>query len=193
MKMLYKYPQAAFPYADLLEQNRRRGHDQGEYELLDSGFFFDYLHLPDDSLLPLHVRSLVGLMPLLAVETLDAELLQEMPDFSRRMNWLLNNRPHLTGNLLCSVDESSASLQHIIGIVPPKGCSAFCRSCSMSRNFYLPSAFAPCPRPTASLIKSTSPDKPLPLITSPPNRPAPSLAATPIGAAPSGFRSTFCL
>jgi hypothetical protein len=39
MKFLYKYPQAAFPYADLAEENRRRGGEGFEYELLDTGAF----------------------------------------------------------------------------------------------------------------------------------------------------------
>ncbi|MBM4242258.1 MAG: glucosidase [Deltaproteobacteria bacterium] len=39
MRMLYKYPQAAFPYADLVERNRRRGKTEREYELLDTGVF----------------------------------------------------------------------------------------------------------------------------------------------------------
>jgi hypothetical protein len=39
MKYLYKYPQAAFPYADLVETNRRRGRHEFEYELLDTGVF----------------------------------------------------------------------------------------------------------------------------------------------------------
>src|SRR5207253_2088370 len=39
LKALYKYPQRAFPYADLVETNRRRGKDQPEYELLDTGVF----------------------------------------------------------------------------------------------------------------------------------------------------------
>ena len=39
LKMLYKYPQAAFPYAKLLEENQRRGRDQAEFELLDTGLF----------------------------------------------------------------------------------------------------------------------------------------------------------
>src|SRR6202165_5878350 len=37
MRYLYKYPQAAFPYADLVDENRRRDRTQGEYELLDTG------------------------------------------------------------------------------------------------------------------------------------------------------------
>ncbi|MFN8538827.1 MAG: hypothetical protein U0232_15295 [Thermomicrobiales bacterium] len=41
MRMLYKYPQAAFPYTQLVEENRRRGQDQGEFELLDTGVFDD--------------------------------------------------------------------------------------------------------------------------------------------------------
>ena len=41
MKCLYKYPQRAFPYADLVEQNRRRGRHDPEYELLDTGIFDD--------------------------------------------------------------------------------------------------------------------------------------------------------
>jgi hypothetical protein len=39
MKCLYKYPQAAYPYADLLETNRRRTRDDMEYELIDTGVF----------------------------------------------------------------------------------------------------------------------------------------------------------
>lgn len=41
MKYLYKYPQAAFPYTDLVETNRRRGRQEMEYELLDTGVFAD--------------------------------------------------------------------------------------------------------------------------------------------------------
>ena len=41
MKYLYKYPQAAFPYADLVETNRRRNREEMEYELLDTGVFND--------------------------------------------------------------------------------------------------------------------------------------------------------
>jgi hypothetical protein len=41
MKYLYKYPQAAFPYADLVQTNKRRTRDEMEYELLDTGVFKD--------------------------------------------------------------------------------------------------------------------------------------------------------
>lgn len=39
VRQLYKYPQQAFPYADLVEENRRRGRDWPEYELLETGVF----------------------------------------------------------------------------------------------------------------------------------------------------------
>src|SRR5438309_7063139 len=41
LKMLYKYPQREFPYGRLMEENRRRGKDQPEFELLDTGIFDD--------------------------------------------------------------------------------------------------------------------------------------------------------
>ena len=58
-------------------------------------FFYDVLHLPDGSMLPLKVRSMVGLIPLFAVETLEPELLDALPDFKRRLEWFLNYRPEL--------------------------------------------------------------------------------------------------
>jgi hypothetical protein len=39
MKYLYKYPQNAYPYSDVIEENRRRGRNDPEYELLDTGIF----------------------------------------------------------------------------------------------------------------------------------------------------------
>ena len=41
LRMLYKYPQGPFPYADLVQENGRRGRDDREYELLDTGIFED--------------------------------------------------------------------------------------------------------------------------------------------------------
>ncbi|MBN1967578.1 MAG: glucosidase, partial [Anaerolineae bacterium] len=65
----------------------------------EDGFFYDALHLPDGTIKPLRVRSLVGLIPLLAVETLEPALLNRMSDFTRRMNWFTDNRPQLSGSM----------------------------------------------------------------------------------------------
>jgi hypothetical protein len=58
-------------------------------------FFYDVLNLPDGRIAPLKVRSMVGLIPLFAVETLDPETLEELPDFTRRLKWYLKYRPDL--------------------------------------------------------------------------------------------------
>jgi hypothetical protein len=65
----------------------------------EDGFFYDVLYSPDGRRFPIKVRSMVGLIPLFAVETLDSELLARMPSFKRRMDWFLENRPDLTVNL----------------------------------------------------------------------------------------------
>jgi hypothetical protein len=61
----------------------------------EDGFFYDVLNLPNGQAIPLKVRSLVGLSPLFAVETLEPELLSEVPEFTARLNWYLNYRPDL--------------------------------------------------------------------------------------------------
>ena len=57
------------------------------------GFFYDVLHLPDGKKFPMKVRSMVGLIPLFAVETLDSELIDRLPRFKHRMQWFIENRP----------------------------------------------------------------------------------------------------
>lgn len=58
-------------------------------------FYYDHLELPDGKIVPLGVRSMVGLVPFFAVETLEPELLARLPDFARRLKWYLNYRPEL--------------------------------------------------------------------------------------------------
>jgi len=65
------------------------------------GFFYDVLHYPDGTQHPMKVRSMVGLIPLFAVETLEPELLERMPDFERRLEWFVENRRDLIGNVAC--------------------------------------------------------------------------------------------
>ncbi len=58
-------------------------------------FYYDVLNTPDNRLVPLKVRSMVGLIPLFAVETIDEALLQELPGFAGRLRWFLDSRPDL--------------------------------------------------------------------------------------------------
>ena len=80
------------------------------------GFFYDVLSMPDGSILPLKVRSLVGLMPLLAVETIEPEVLREQRDFARRMRWFTKNRPHLSGNM-ASIDVPGVGKQTVTAVL----------------------------------------------------------------------------
>lgn len=74
--------------------NNRGGHGESLWDHQDQ-FFYDSLHLEDGTLIPLRVRSLVGLMPLIAIESLDDDLLSQMPVFMRRTRWFMDNRPDL--------------------------------------------------------------------------------------------------
>ena len=65
----------------------------------EDGFFYDVLRLPDGSTVPLKVRSLVGLMPLIAVETVGQNALERMPNLEHSIDWLSEHRPHLADNL----------------------------------------------------------------------------------------------
>ena len=59
-------------------------------------FFYDVLHLPDDSHFPLKIRSLVGLIPLCAVEAIEPRVLEALPRFKGHLEWFLRYRPDLT-------------------------------------------------------------------------------------------------
>lgn len=63
------------------------------------GFFYDALHLANGEIVPLQIRSLVGLLPLLAVEVLEPELIESMPIFKRRLQWFVQKQPVLSMNL----------------------------------------------------------------------------------------------
>lgn len=58
-------------------------------------FYYDVLNLPGGRSLPIKIRSMVGLIPLFAVETLEPELLEQVPAFTARLQWFLQHRPKL--------------------------------------------------------------------------------------------------
>ncbi len=84
----------------------------------EDGFFYDTMHMPDGSVIPLKVRSLVGLMPLLAVETLEHDLVESLPVFKRRMNWFFDNRIYLRdqGNVAC-VKSPGKNARRLLSVV----------------------------------------------------------------------------
>jgi len=92
-----------------------RGDDgQGMWDDVD-GFFYDILHLPDGTRFPMRLRSLVGLIPLFAVQTLESEWLDNLEGFERRMKWFIENRPDLTGNI-ASMDRPGKGARLLLSI-----------------------------------------------------------------------------
>ena len=80
------------------------------------GFYYDQLHL-DGSKLPLRVRSMVGLLPLIAVEVLDQAVIDKLPGFNKRMNWFLENRPDLARHIACMLPKMvDGSEQRLLAI-----------------------------------------------------------------------------
>ena len=67
----------------------------------EDGFFYDVLHIPGNGEIPMKTRSMVGLIPLFAVDTLEPELLKRLPAFKRRLDWFIANRPGYTQHQAC--------------------------------------------------------------------------------------------
>ncbi len=82
------------------------------------GFFYDSLHLPDGTLMRMRVRSMVGLIPLFAVDTMEKENIEKMPGFRRRMEWFTKNRPDLCGNL-ASLAREGMEQRRLLSVVTP--------------------------------------------------------------------------
>jgi hypothetical protein len=70
----------------------------------EDGFYYDVLHLPDGSTTHLKVRSLVGLMPLLAVDIARDEGVANLTEFIGRTKWFIENRPELRHHLAVEED-----------------------------------------------------------------------------------------
>ncbi|MBZ5605988.1 MAG: glucosidase, partial [Acidobacteriia bacterium] len=71
--------------------------DGGLWDETD-GFFYDRLRLPNGQSIPMKVRSMVGLIPLFAVDTIEPQVIDQLAGFRRRMEWFRLNRPDLCGN-----------------------------------------------------------------------------------------------
>jgi hypothetical protein len=82
----------------------------------EDGFFYDVLHTTNNERLKMKVRSMVGLIPLFAVEVLDEELFDANPEFTERLDWFLNNRPDLA-NLISRWGERGKNQRHLLSLL----------------------------------------------------------------------------
>ncbi|HEX5218550.1 MAG TPA: glucosidase [Verrucomicrobiae bacterium] len=79
-------------------------------------FYYDQLRTPGGREIPLKVRSMVGLIPLFAVEVLEPELLAELPAFTKRLEWFLENRPELA-KLVSRWKECGDCERHLLSLL----------------------------------------------------------------------------
>lgn len=82
----------------------------------EDGFYYDVLKLPGHRPQPLRVRSLVGLMPLIAVETVSQKTLDRFPGFATSIRWLCEHRPDLAKNL-ASTERLGKESSHLFAMV----------------------------------------------------------------------------
>src|SRR5262249_31956182 len=80
------------------------------------GFYYDQIHFANGTYRSIKLRSMVGLIPLFAVETVDRSVLARVPGFVRRARWFLENRPEKAGSLMHSPDGPRA----MFSIVSPE-------------------------------------------------------------------------
>ena len=94
------------------------GHEGLELWDEDDGFYYDVLHMPAGEHRQLKIRSMVGLIPLFGVEALEPELIEELPGFKKRMQWFIENRPELRGNIF-DMARPDGKMRRLLCIVSP--------------------------------------------------------------------------
>ncbi|MEN0061404.1 MAG: glucosidase [Myxococcota bacterium] len=82
------------------------------------GFYYDVLHLPDDSKVPMRLRSFVGLIPLFAVTMIDEGTLQKLPEFRERLMWFVEHRAELVEGVLVDLPDPEDG-RCLLAVTPP--------------------------------------------------------------------------
>jgi hypothetical protein len=90
-------------------------HGTGLWDEQD-GFYYDRLRLGEDKYELLRVRSLVGLVPLFATDTLESSTVERHPAFKKRMQWFIDNRPDLTSGL-ASMTQGGIEQRRLLSVV----------------------------------------------------------------------------
>ncbi len=89
-------------------------------------FYYDILNLPDGTRVPLRVRSLVGLIPLCAVEVLESSAMEQAPAFAARLHWMLTHRPDLA-KLVSRFDEPGKNNRFLLSLLRRQRMTALLR------------------------------------------------------------------
>ena len=97
---------------------RSKGKDGRSLWDEEDGFFYDNLHFSDGRSQRLKARSVVGLIPLFAVETLEVTTILSLPGFARRMSWFMQNRPEIAEEVTCN-GAGGACERRLLSVVTP--------------------------------------------------------------------------
>ena len=82
----------------------------------EDGFYYDLLHLPNGDKHFLKIRSMVGLIPLFAVETLEPEIVDRLPGFKRRMQWFIDHHPDMPEHIEMT-QRSARGVRRLLSLV----------------------------------------------------------------------------
>lgn len=82
----------------------------------EDGFFYDLLQLNNGDSVSLKLRSIVGLIPMFAVEVVEHTLLEKLPNFRKRMDWILKNKPELA-NLVSHWEVEGKGGKHLMSVL----------------------------------------------------------------------------
>ncbi|HEY4817414.1 MAG TPA: hypothetical protein VIH67_08280, partial [Candidatus Acidoferrum sp.] len=85
----------------------------------EDGFYYDVLQLPNGEEHFLKIRSMVGLIPLFAVETLEPEIIDRLPGFKRRMQWFVDNHPDMPEHIE-TTERSARGVRRLLSLVSRK-------------------------------------------------------------------------
>lgn len=109
-----------------------------DYQLWDEkdGFFYDVLRYPNGEFHKFQLRSLVGLIPLYAIEVLRAQDLEPFPAFRNDVEWFLSNRADLVGD--ACYRETRGGKRYVLSIAAPDQFARILRRLSDSAEFLAP-------------------------------------------------------
>ena len=85
----------------------------------EDGFYYDVLHLPDRTKIPLRARSMVGLIPLFAVTVLRPEVLTKLQDFRTRMDWYTEHKPEVC-EVIEHIHQAGQEDCRLLSVVSPQ-------------------------------------------------------------------------
>ena len=94
----------------------------------EDGLYYDVIHLPDGGCAALKIHSLVCLIPLFAVDTIDAAVLSRLPEFKRRFGWFLRNRPDLIKDC-ADMEKRGSAIGGCCPLSTARSCGVSCGIC----------------------------------------------------------------